>query len=67
MSSGDVERALRMLADEARWAILLDLEMFTDSAAAAVGCAVTTAKARLSHAFAALRVELAAASHLAAR
>ena len=58
--SRDIEAGLRTLSEDARTAILLDLEGFTDSEVAlVVGCTVGTVKSRLSRARAALRLKLA--------
>jgi RNA polymerase sigma-70 factor (ECF subfamily) len=58
--SSDIEAALRTLSEDARTAILLDVEGFTESEAALVlGCAVGTVKSRLNRARAALRLKLA--------
>jgi len=55
----ELERALMTLSDDARTAILLDLEGLSESEAALVmGCAVGTIKSRLSRARAALRTTL---------
>jgi RNA polymerase sigma-70 factor, ECF subfamily len=55
----ELERALMTLSDDARTAILLDLEGLSESEAALVmGCAVGTIKSRLSRARAALRATL---------
>jgi RNA polymerase sigma-70 factor, ECF subfamily len=55
----DVERAMSTLAEEARLAILLDLEGFSEAEMAALlDCAPGTVKSRLSRARAALREKL---------
>jgi RNA polymerase sigma-70 factor (ECF subfamily) len=55
----ELERALMTLSDDARTAILLDLEGLSESEAALVmGCAVGTIKSRLSRARATLRATL---------
>ena len=55
----ELERALMTLSDDARTAILLDLEGLSESEAALVmGCAVGTIKSRLSRARATLRTTL---------
>ena len=55
----ELERALMTLTDDARTAILLDLEGLSEAEAALVmGCAVGTIKSRLSRARASLRVIL---------
>src|SRR5215470_18072109 len=55
----ELDRALMTLSDDARTAILLDLEGLSESEAALVmGCAVGTIKSRLSRARATLRATL---------
>jgi RNA polymerase sigma-70 factor (ECF subfamily) len=60
-ASAEIGKALRSLPEEARLAILLDLEDFTESEmASTMGCSVGTVKSRLHRARAALRARLAA-------
>lgn len=55
----DIEAALRTLSDDARTAVLLNLEGFSEGELATVlGCAVGTVKSRLSRARATLRARL---------
>ncbi len=59
MAGHDVEKALRALGEEARLAILLDLEGFSEAEIAALlDCAPGTVKSRLFRARAALREKL---------
>ena len=55
----EIERAMASLTDEARLAILLDLEGFSEAEMAdLLGCAAGTVKSRLFRARAALREKL---------
>jgi RNA polymerase sigma-70 factor (ECF subfamily) len=60
IAAHDVERALASLAEEARLAVLLDVEGFSEAEMAALlECAPGTVKSRLSRARASLREKLA--------